>query len=188
MQIRLKWMFAGAVLLGAAGVLGWAAVQRPAASASASVHALADGVWVTAQITPGQVASLGRQDFAALVDLRPDGEVAGQPASAEIAKAATARGMRFHYIPVPHGAIPATAVSDLEQVLSRAKRPVLLYCHSGRRAARTWALAEASRAGGLSASAIQSAVRDAGQSADDLQAQIVARIAVRTTSSAGVAR
>ena len=181
---KLKWVFLVAVLLGGAGMLGWAAAHRPGNGPRAvSTHPLAGGVWITAQISPDQLAVLRQQGFAAVVDLRPDGEAAGQPASGAVSRAAAAQGLAFHYIPVPHGDIPSTAVTDLGQVLATSKRPLLLYCHSGRRAARTWALAEASRADGIGAAAIELAVREAGQSADDLGPLIATRIAAREPAS-----
>jgi uncharacterized protein (TIGR01244 family) len=90
--------------------------------------------------------------------------------------------LTFAYVPVPHGDIPGQAVDALGQSLASAGKPVLLYCRSGKRAARTWALSEASRADGLDAVAIQAAVRSAGQSADDLAESIAARIAARSNS------
>jgi uncharacterized protein (TIGR01244 family) len=98
--------------------------------------------------------------------------------------AAGSAGLAFSFVPVRHGAIPADAVDHLAQVRTTSDKPVLLYCGSGRRAARTWALAEASRPGGLGEGAILKAVRAAGQDAGDLQADIARRIALR----AGTAR
>jgi uncharacterized protein (TIGR01244 family) len=80
---------------------------------------------------------------------------------------------------VPHGEIPEQAVTRLREALDRQQGPVLLYCRSGKRAARTWALAEASRPNGLPAEAIVAAVRGAGQEADDLRPRIDAAVAAR---------
>ncbi|HEU4670339.1 MAG TPA: sulfur transferase domain-containing protein [Dyella sp.] len=184
---RIGKVFVGAVLLGAAAVLVAAAVVRYRAGAAAAppLHRLAADVWVTAQVTPAQLPAIRARGFAGLVDLRPDGEVVGQPSSAAIGGEADAVGMQFRYAPVPHGEIPAKVVEELGRALAGSPRPVLLYCHSGRRAARTWALAEASRAGGLGAAAIEAAVRGAGQSADDLDAEIVRRIAARPAVGRG---
>ena len=78
-----------------------------------------------------------------------------------------------------HGDVPDHVVRDLAQALGVAERPVLLYCRSGKRAARVWALAEASRKGGPLKADIVGAVLAAGQPVDDLLPQIEARIAAR---------
>lgn len=172
--------FGVAVLAGAALVLGISAMDKFHRRA-ADAREISGGVWVTEQITPRQVAQYKARGFHAVVDLRPDGEDVGQPSSAEVGHAAQRQGLSFAYVPVPHGAIPDTAVDSLAEALTHAERPVLLYCRSGRRAARTWALAEASRPGGLEAVAIEAAVSSAGQAADDLHELIAARIAARST-------
>jgi uncharacterized protein (TIGR01244 family) len=182
----LKGSFFIAVLAGAAAVLGWATYQRfahPPLPRAVAVKSLTDGVWISEQIEPAQLALLRRQHFASVIDLRPDGEVVGQPSSADMAIAAASQGLAFTYVPVPHGAIPGGQVTSLQKALASQPRPVLLYCRSGRRAARTWALAEASRTGGLDAATILRIVHAAGQSADNLDADIQARIAARPTSS-----
>ncbi|MDG2537494.1 sulfur transferase domain-containing protein [Dyella jiangningensis] len=181
----LKGSFFIAVLAGAVGVMGWAAYQRfahPPVPRAVPMKLLADGVWVSEQIGPPQLVLLQQKHFAAVVDLRPDGEVAGQPSSSDMADAAGRAGLAFSYAPVPHGAIPEQAVNALQKALASQPRPVLLYCRSGRRAARTWALAEASRAGGLDARAITQVVLAVGQPVDDLGAEIKARIAARPSA------
>jgi uncharacterized protein (TIGR01244 family) len=170
---NLKWTFLLALLLGFAGMLV-VATRQPTLGPS-DMARLSGDVWVAAQRTPDQLAVLRLQGFRAVIDLRPDGEVEGQPSSSEMAKAAQASGLRFSYVPIPHGDIPPAAVKRLASLLAISERPVLLYCHSGRRAARTWALAEAARPGGLDAAAILADVREAGQSADDLDREIIAR-------------
>jgi uncharacterized protein (TIGR01244 family) len=96
-----------------------------------------------------------------------------------MAQAARRQAVDFGYVPVPHGEIPEEAVLKLRQALADQKGQVLLYCRSGKRAARTWALAEAGRVGGLQADEIIAAVRGAGQEADDLRPRIEAAIAAR---------
>lgn len=180
---KLKWVFLLAVLVGIGLVVGNAAVRRyrtpPSQQGSVLAKPLAGSVWVTEQINETQLSEIKARGFRTVVDLRPDGEAADQPSSTVVARAAQASGLGFSYIPVPHGDIPPTAVDVLDQALAQSDKPLLLYCRSGRRAVRTWALAEASRPGGLDAAAIQSAVRTAGQSADDLSAQIAARVVAR---------
>jgi len=180
---KLRWTFLAAIVLGAAAVLATAAFDRHGGvSAHVDAKPLAPGVWISEQIAPEQLAALKAQGFRAVVDLRPDNEVAGQPSASTMGEAALRQGLRFDYIPVTHGEVPAGAVETLGRTLAQDHSPVLLYCRSGRRAARTWALAEASRPGGLDAPAILNAVHHAGQDAGDLADQITDRIAARSAT------
>ena len=114
-----------------------------------------------------------------MVDLRPDGEEPGQPSAQDMRLAATKAGLAFAYVPVPHGDIPEASVAALQAFLASQSGPVLLYCRSGRRAARTWALVEAARPGGMPTDAIMAAVQGAGQNAEDLRGRIEAAVAAR---------
>ncbi|MBU6248654.1 MAG: hypothetical protein KGN77_12930 [Xanthomonadaceae bacterium] len=137
-----------------------------------AVHELPGGVWLAGQVTPAQLRELRARGLAAVVAVRPDGEAPGQPSAAEMARAAHALGIAFDYVPVAPGTMPAEAVAAPVQ-------PVLVYCRSGHRAAHIWALAEASRPGGLEATAIEAAVRSAGQSVDDIDGALRSRVAAR---------
>lgn len=197
MTNALRWpstgrLFLYSVLAGTTAVLAMAAwsklqgagmPQRPAVQAPATAAQpalkLANGVGVQQQLAPADLAGLRAGGYATVIDLRPDGEVAGQPPSTAMSSAAQAAGLRFRYVPVPHGEIPESAVEGLQRALAEEPGPVLLYCRSGRRAARTWALVEARRVGGLPAEAILEAVRNAGQDAADLRPRIEAAVAAR---------
>ena len=165
----------------------WAAMVLTAA-AVAACHApdpnaprrLTDDVSVSGQITVAKVKALREQGFRTIVNMRPDDESPDQAKYTQMQGAATEAGLGYGYIPLKKGnAIPSTAVEALGSVLNRMPKPVLLYAETPERPAKVWALAEASRPGGLDAAAIQQAVKSAGQSADDLASQISARIAAR---------
>jgi protein tyrosine phosphatase (PTP) superfamily phosphohydrolase (DUF442 family) len=95
-------------------------------------------------------------------------------------KAAQDAGLGYGYIPLKKGApLPSTAAEALDSVLMRMPKPVLLFEETPERPAKVWALAEASRPGGLDQQAILAAVKSAGFSADDLAPQITKRIAAR---------
>lgn len=133
-------------------------------------HHLSENVDVTHQLQVDDLAAVRRR-YRAVVDLRPDGEAPDQPSSLVMEAAAKQAGLDFIHVPVPHGAIPEESVERLHTYLA-SHHDVLLYCRSGKRAARTWALAEAKRPGGLSAEAILVAVHGAGQDAGDLKDRI----------------
>jgi len=178
---KLRWTFLVAVVLGAAAELVTAAFDRHSLPSSVHARRLTPDVWISEQIGPEDLVTLKLKGFRAVVDLRPDNEVAGQPSASVMSEAAQQQGLRFDYIPVAHGDVPSGAVETLGRALARDQAPILLYCRSGRRAARTWALSEASRPGGLDAPAILNAVQQAGQDAGDLADQITDRIAARPT-------
>jgi uncharacterized protein (TIGR01244 family) len=164
--------------------LKWAGSASPTLSAvaatGAEIRPLAPDLFVAGQISPGDIAAAQQRGARAIIAMRPDGEETGQPTAASVADAARSSGMRFAYVPVPQGDMPDAVADDLAAALSAAgDGPVLLYCRSGRRAARAWALAEASRTGGLSAEKIESAVRNVGQPVDDLRDRIRSRVAAR---------
>lgn len=159
------------------------AVRQPAPpakpAAAAQSRPLLEGVAVREQISLADVARIGAEGYRTLIDLRPDGEAPDQPRAAEIESAARQAGLQFAYIPTAHGDIPDATPEALARALLSAERPVLLYCRSGSRAARVWALAEAARIDGPDAAAIAKAVRGAGQKVDDILPRIEQRIAQR---------
>jgi len=92
-------------------------------------------------------------------------------------------GLGFHYIPVPHESIPAEDVVALGKALNPEVLPACLYCRTGRRAVRLYALVQASRSGGPNANEILEMVKNAGFSAEDLKDEIAQRIAHRDTNA-----
>jgi uncharacterized protein (TIGR01244 family) len=177
-----RWFFLGGFLLAMGYVIGTAAYSQKNRVQPIQAHRLTTTIAVSEQVSLASVANVGRQGFTTVIDLRPDGEAADQPSSAEVGKIVLEQGLRFFYVPVPHGAIPDTAVAQLNQALTGSSGPVLMYCRSGKRAARTWSLVEASRPAGMEPAAILAAVKQAGQSSDDLETAIRERFAQRATT------
>jgi uncharacterized protein (TIGR01244 family) len=174
------------IAAGAAGVMAlaaWTAEPAPPRSPHAGLNRpLIGNVTLRDQIALRDIAGVKSQGFRLLVDLRPDGEDPDQPPSRAVADEARKAGLAFSYIPTPHGAEPEATVERLAHVLAGAEGPVLLYCRSGNRAARVWALAEASRVNGAMAGEITAAARRVGHPVDDLLPRIEARIALRGKS------
>jgi uncharacterized protein (TIGR01244 family) len=140
---------------------------------------MTDRIWVTEQLRLEDVEELHERGFQTIIDLRADGEAPDQPPSSMMGLTAQSKEMQFAYVPVGHGDIPEKTVAALDKALTIAPGPVLLYCRTGRRAARTWSLVEASRRNGMQATEIEHAVRNGGQYADDLDAEIKRRINLR---------
>jgi uncharacterized protein (TIGR01244 family) len=173
---RVFWL---ALVVGAVSTLAWLTYQRVLAP---STHWLAGDVGVSSQLAPHDVDRLRGLGYRSLIDLRPDGEAADQPSADAMRRAAGQAHLVFRYVPVPHGDIPERVVDELAQALKDVPRPVLLYCRTGRRAARTWALVEARRPGGLPPAEIEQAVKNAGQDADDLDGALTAGAATRSAA------
>jgi uncharacterized protein (TIGR01244 family) len=134
---------------------------------------------VTSQLQLRNVRQLSGQ-YATVIDLRPDGEATDQPSSEIVEGQCKIYGIKFAYVPVQHGNIPDSSVRALERAIAANPKPILLYCRSGKRAVRTYCLAEASRPGGASLESILTEAHTAGQSADDLTSELKARIAHRS--------
>ena len=87
--------------------------------------------------------------------------------------------LAYGYVPMKQGTMSKASVEALATSLKRLPKPIVLYSEPSSRAARAWALAEASTPGGLDADAIDAAVKSVGANDDDLHAEIATRIAAR---------
>lgn len=99
---------------------------------------LTDRVSVSAQIAPQDVAEIAAAGYTVLINNRPDGEEAGQPGSAEIAAAAEAAGLEYHYMPVTAVSFPGPDFDAMTDVLDDEDHPVLAFCRSGTRSTNVW--------------------------------------------------
>lgn len=188
--IRALAVFGVAFLLGAVGIVGvavyldWTDPRQAVAATAApvAIQTLSDGVLVAPQIAEGDIDAVKGRGIRTVIDLRPDGEVEGQPSSDMIGQLVRNGGMRFAYVPIPHGEVLDDQVERLTTVLTQNPGPILLYCRSGKRAARTWALAEATRTDGLPVDAIEARVIAVGQPIDDLSDRLRIRAARRAAS------
>jgi uncharacterized protein (TIGR01244 family) len=182
MQLSKKFVFAFSFLCGLSLVLACVYYQRPRHTPWEKARQFTEGIYVAEQISEDDVAAIRKHGFATIIDLRPDGEAPDQVPSVKMEAAARANQLNFFYVPVQHGEIPDSAVVALSAAISKSPEPILVYCRSGRRAARTLSLYEASRQNGPDAAAILAMVRSVGQSADDLSPEIDQRIAKRTAA------
>lgn len=100
-------------------------------------------VWVTGQLTPGQVGALREAGITCLVNHRPDDEERGQPSAAEVARAAAEAGLEVFHAPIrglPDAAAVAATRAALDGLGPDGK--AVLFCRSGMRSAAAWAMAE----------------------------------------------
>ncbi|WDR05263.1 TIGR01244 family sulfur transferase [Devosia rhodophyticola] len=86
-----------------------------------------------AQIQPDDLAALAQSGFKAIICARPDNEDPGQPAFADIARAAEVAGLKAFHIPVS-GPLTEGQLIRFQQAEADAGGPILGYCRSGGRA------------------------------------------------------
>jgi len=104
-----------------------------------------DSISVSPQISADDVARAAGLGFTMIVNNRPDGEEAGQPAGAEIEAAAVAAGLGYRAIPITHAGFSRPQVEAMQAALADAAGPVLAFCRSGTRSTFIWALARAAQ-------------------------------------------
>ncbi|OOG48638.1 TIGR01244 family sulfur transferase [Rhodanobacter sp. C01] len=104
------------------------------------IHPLADQLSVAAQIDVGDIATLAAQGFRSVINNRPDGEAAAQPASALLETAARQAGLVYRHIPVVSGQLSDAQVQVFAEALDMLPRPTLAFCRTGTRSTMLWAL------------------------------------------------
>ncbi len=99
---------------------------------------LSEGLGVTAQITPEDVAEIAAAGYRVLVNNRPDNEDSSQPGSAALAAAARSAGLAYYALPVTAQTFPGSGFAEMRALLDDASRPVLAFCRTGTRSANLW--------------------------------------------------
>ncbi len=107
------------------------------------IRKIDDSISVAPQITPEDVAELARLGFRTLVANRPDREEPGQPAMADIQRAAEENGLKWVFLPVESGNIQDSDVDAFAPMFKEAEKPMLAFCRSGTRCTVLWALSSA---------------------------------------------
>ena len=97
----------------------------------AGMRQIGNGVYVSGQVLPENVAALAGEGCKTLICNRPDNEGPGQPSSATMKAEAEKHGIVFHYIPVGHGGITRDSVDAMRKALAGADGLVVAYCRSG---------------------------------------------------------
>ena len=104
-----------------------------------NIKQIAPEISVSEQITVEDVARLAESGFKSIICNRPDHEGWGQPAFADIEKAAQQAGITTRYIPVTPGRTdPARAAAEFAEAMAELPKPVLAFCKSGARSTMLW--------------------------------------------------
>lgn len=99
---------------------------------------LTDTIAVAGQISPAQVAEIAQAGFKVLVNNRPDGEEAGQPASAQIEAAALKAGLEYYHLPVTAMDFPGPDAAQMATLFDDEASPVFAFCRTGTRCTNLW--------------------------------------------------
>ncbi|MDV9033034.1 TIGR01244 family sulfur transferase [Pseudomonas sp. RAC1] len=106
---------------------------------------LADGVFVSGQISPDDIPEIAALGVKTIVCNRPDGEDAQQPLSQSILNAAEQAGIAYIYMPVVSGSVSDADAAAFGEAISTSDGSVLAFCRSGMRSTTLWALSQATQ-------------------------------------------
>ena len=110
---------------------------------SLPVQAIAPDVCVAPQLTPEAMSEAAQAGFRSVVNNRPDFEEGPeQPTSAQIEAAARSAGLEYRHLPVDGGYQSPEQAQAMAKLLSDLPRPLLMFCRSGARSAKLYALAQ----------------------------------------------
>lgn len=121
----------------------------------AEIKHVTDQFSVAPQLSLEDFPALAADGFRHIINNRPDGEEADQPASAEAEAAAKSAGLTYVYAP-----FVGQPTADAVKAVMSARSRTLAYCRSGTRSITAWAMAQASE--GCDAQEIVEAAQDAG--------------------------
>ena len=103
---------------------------------------LAPEVYVCGQVFETDLKLIAKQNVRSIVNNRPDGEMPGQPKSADLAKAAEELGMTFVHFPVESRSVSEEAAREFASVCEGLERPLLIFSASGVRSTKIWEMSE----------------------------------------------
>jgi len=95
---------------------------------------------VSGQLSPDDLAELKAEGVSVIINNRPDGEQAGQPASDALAAAAGELGLNYHHIPVVPGQADPADARQMVQIVEASDGWVHAFCRTGNRSSTLWAM------------------------------------------------
>ncbi len=98
------------------------------------IHPVSEKVAVGGQPDLEDLRRLRAQGFAAVVNLRVDGEAEGMPGVAEERQEAAALGLAYHHVPVSLADLDPALVDALQAAIAASPGPVYVHCGAGQRA------------------------------------------------------
>ncbi|NHK29529.1 TIGR01244 family phosphatase [Parvularcula flava] len=107
---------------------------------------ITDDFYAAPQLDADDVKRAAEQGFDLIINNRPDGEEAGQPAAAEIAAAASEAGIDYREIPIGRAGISHADLNAFDDATDGHQK-VLGFCRTGTRSTTLRAFALAHRGG-----------------------------------------
>lgn len=102
------------------------------------IVSLTDSVGVAGQVQPEDMAAIAQAGYKVVINNRPDGEAPDQPSSEELAAAAAAAGLDYHYYPLNAMNYPGDDPAAMAALFNDDSRPVFAFCRSGTRSSNLW--------------------------------------------------
>jgi uncharacterized protein (TIGR01244 family) len=91
---------------------------------------------ITPQLAADDMAALADAGFRTVINNRPDFEGGpGQPTSAQLERAARARGLEYRHLPVPPSGHSDEDARAMAELVDRLPKPAVAFCRTGKRAA-----------------------------------------------------
>ena len=103
---------------------------------------LAPQVYATGQLFETDLELLSRQGVRSIVNTRPDNESEGQPASADLAKAAAAVGITLVHFPVDPASLTKELAGAFMKTCDELGRPLMVCGRAGGHSTKIWERAE----------------------------------------------
>ena len=103
---------------------------------------LAPQVYATGQLFETDLQLLSRQGVRSIVNTRPDGESEGQPASADLARAAKEVGITLVHFPVDPASMTKEDAGAFIKICDELERPLMVCGRSGGQSTKIWERAE----------------------------------------------
>lgn len=106
-----------------------------------TLNTLEDGLYATAQLTPGALAALARGGIRSIINNRPDFEGGPEQATSDqMQHAAEAAGLAYRYLPVNGAHQTPEEAAAFARLITELPRPIVAYCRSGTRVSRLYQL------------------------------------------------
>lgn len=102
------------------------------------IISLTDSIGVAGQVQPADMPAIAEAGYKVVINNRPDGEAPDQPHSEELAAAATAAGLDYHYYPLNAMNYPGDDTEAMAALFNDDSRPVFAFCRSGTRSSNLW--------------------------------------------------
>lgn len=99
---------------------------------------LTESVAASPQVQASDMPAIAAEGYQVVINNRPDGEAMDQPTSDEIARAAQAAGLEYHYYPLNAFNYPGGDLDAMARLFDDTSRPVFAFCRSGTRSSNLW--------------------------------------------------